>query len=513
LKQNANKNQTQIRQKTDILDNMVMPTEFNRAQLEKMSKQELIDVIEFLFARVQPLEEQARIQAALIQELQDQLAKNSRNSGKPPSSDGLKKPRPRSLRGKSGRKPGGQKGHAGHTLSMRENPEHIEPHRLERCPDCQADLSAVEPLGYVRRQVFDVPKVQIEVTEHRADLKQCPQCRATVQAEFPAEVTQPVQYGSRVKAQASYLNTYHFIPFARTCELLGDFYGHEPAPALVIEANQEVKEGIEPSLDAIHHQLIQAEVEHFDESGLRVAGKTQWVHVSSTEQLTYYDVHPKRGQEAMRDIGILPNFTGQAVHDHWESYNSFDNCEHSYCNAHHLRELQFVTQQYQQPWAEAMAQLLLEIKAEVDETAPVTNELTPERIAHFEQRYAEIIQQGLEANPPPSDPPPKRRGRPKQSPPKNLLDRLDKYRRETLAFMYDFNVPFDNNLAERDIRMVKVKQKVSGNFRTWQGAKTFCAIRSYISTVRKQNGNVIDAIQNALDGNPFMPLPATGEPE
>jgi transposase len=488
---------------------MTLPNELDRDQLEKMDKAELIELVEVLLPRLQQLESLVQEQAATIQALQDQLGKNSRNSGKPPSSDGLKKPRPRSLRQKTGRKPGGQKGHQGHTLKMRDEADHIEPHRLDCCPQCQTDLSSLPPSGYARRQVFDVPPVRIEVTEHQAEIKVCPHCQETRQAAFPSGVTQPVQYGSRLKAQASYLNSYHFIPHARTSELFGDFYGHAPAPALVKEANQGVETGCEPALNAIYDHLIQAKVAHFDESGLRVAGQTQWLHVASTEELTYYEVHPKRGQEGMSDIGILPHFSGRAVHDHWSSYKTFDHCDHAYCNAHHLRELQFITDQYQQPWAAEMAHLLLDIKAEVTQTGLVADALAPERLTHFEQRYDDILQQGFQANPPPADPPPKQRGRTKQSPPKNLLDRLDKHKPEVLAFMYDFRVPFDNNLAERDVRMVKVKQKVSGSFRTDQGAKTFCSIRSYISTVRKQGGNVIDAIQNALNGNPFMPLTTT----
>jgi transposase len=491
---------------------MTLPTEFNRDQLEKMDKPDLVDLVEVLLTRLQQLETLVQEQAATIQTLQDQLAKHSGNSGKPPSSDGLKKPRTRSLRQKTGRKAGGQQGHQGHTLKMRDDPDHIEPHRLDRCPHCQTDLSSVPPSGYVRRQVYDVPPMRIEVTEHRAEIKECPYCHATGQAPFPSEVSQPVQYGSRLKAQASYLNTYHFIPHARTSELFGDFYGHTPAPALVKEANQAVETGSEPALEAIYDQLLQAEVEHFDESGIRVAGQTQWLHLASTEELTYYEVQPKRGQEAMQDIGILPHFSGRAVHDHWPSYQTFDNCDHAYCNSHHLRELQFITDQYQQPWAQQMAQLLLDIKAEVAQTALVAATLPPERITYFEQRYDHILQQGFAANPPPVNPPPNLRGRIKQSPPKNLLDRFDKHKPETLAFMYDFRVPFDNNLAERDVRMVKVKQKVSGSFRTEQGAKTFCAIRSYISTVRKQGGNVLDAIQDALNGNPFMPLATADGP-
>jgi transposase len=209
----------------------------------------------------------------------------------------------------------------------------------------------------------------------------------------------------------------------------------------------------------------------------------------------------------MKAAGILSEFKGRAVHDHWQSYFTFKNCQHALCNAHHLRELQFVVDQYKQEWAQGMMQLLLDIKAEVDAALPEQMSLPPERLAHFEQRYDKLIAQGLATNPPPANPPPKRRGRKKQSPPKNLLDRLQQRKRQVLAFMYDFRVPFDNNLAERDVRMVKVKQKVSGAFRTRAGAEIFCAIRSYISTARKQGQNVIDALHSALMGNPFIPQP------
>jgi transposase len=318
-------------------------------------------------------------------------------------------------------------------------------------------------------------------------------------------VTQPVQYGLRIKAQATYLNNYQLIPLARACELLGDFYGHTPAQALILDANAAVVDQIEPSLEATQRHLIASPVVHFDESGLRVEGKLNWLHVASTEWLTYYTVHPKRGQKGMQAMGILPVFQGRAMHDHWQSYFTFDHCQHALCNAHHLRELQFVVDQYQQPWAKKMSQLLLDIKTEI-EAAPLEQmSLAPQRLTHFGQRYDELISQGLDANPPPAHPPPKKRGRKKQSPPKNLLDRLQQFKPQVLAFMYDFRVPFDNNLAERDVRMVKIKQKISGAFRTPTGAETFCAIRSYISTVRKHGLNVIDAIHDALSGNPFIP--------
>jgi len=485
---------------------MTAPSEFDSNQFAKLDKETLISV-------VLTLQQRLREQAAVIQSLRDQLAKNSRNSGKPPSSDGLKKPRTRSLRRKTGRRSGGQKGHKGHTLNMVEQPEHIRVHEVPTCPHCAADLQSVEPSGYERRQVFDIPPVRIEITEHQAEIKVCPECGERLKGDFPSGVTQPVQYGPRLKAQASYLNNYQLIPLARTCELLGDFYEHTPAEAFVLEANAAVVDQVEPSLATIKQQLIAAAVTHFDESGLRVEAKLNWLHVASTNHLTYYGVQPRRGQEGMKAIGILPEFEGRAVHDHWKSYFTFDNCQHALCNAHHLRELQFVLDQYEQPWAQEMAQLLVEIKNKVEATPPDQAALPQECIAHFEQHYDELITQGLEANPPPPNPPPKKRGRKKQSPPKNLLDRLQQFKPQVLAFMYDFRVPFDNNLAERDVRMVKVKQIVSGAFRTRTGAETFCAIRSYISTTRKHGRNVIDAIYDALTGNPFISCTSEGWPE
>jgi transposase len=478
----------------------------DREQLGELDKESLIAIIV-------ELREMVAKQGTQIQELRDQLAKNSQNSSKPPSSDGLKKPHTRNTRQKGKRRSGGQPGHQGHTLEMAAEPEHIVRHTVEVCPHCKTDLQDIEPVQVEKRQVFDLPPVKIAVTEHQVESKRCPHCGHEVKGRFPDEVSQPVQYGPRIKAQAVYLNNYQLIPLARVCELFEDFYGHAPSEAFILQANASFLEQTRPTVEAIKEQLKDAAVVHFDESGVRVEGRLNWLHVAGTDQLTYYFVHPKRGQEAMRDMTILPGFQGRALHDHWHSYLQFENCQHAFCNAHHLRELQFILDQYDQPWAQDMIGLLLDIKVEVDAAPPAWGALPPERVTHFEGRYDAILQQGFKVNPLPEHPPPKKRGRQKQTPPRNLLDRLHRHQAETLAFMHDFRIPFDNNLAERDLRMIKVKQKISGAFRTRSGANTFCAIRSYISTARKQGGHVIKAIHNAFSGQPFMPFALDGLPE
>jgi transposase len=479
---------------------MTNPNDLTPEQLAELDKTALLAIIV-------ELQRQVAEQAVLIQELRDQLAKNSQNSGKPPSSDGLrKKPRTRSLRKRGKHRSGGQPGHEGHTLKQVEQPDHIERHKVKCCPKCRADLREVEVEGIERRQVFDIPPVRVTVIEHQAEIKLCPQCGGRVKGDFPEDVTQAVQYGPRLKAQAVYLNNYQLLPLARICELFEDFYQHRPSEAFILDANETLVAQAVFTLAGIKQHLIEAGVAHFDESGLRVEGKLHWVHVASTEALTHYAVHRKRGQEGMRAIGILPEFRGRAMHDHLASYLKFEDCQHAFCNAHHLRELQFVLDQYEQPWAQDMSQLLLDIKAEVEASPLDWASLPPDRLLHYEKRYDDLLHQGFKANPPPDPPPKAKRGRKKQSPPKNLLDRLQRHKIETLTFMSDFRVPFDNNLAERDVRMVKVKQKISGSFRTKTGADLFCAIRSYISTARKQGHNVIRAIHDALVGCPFIPL-------
>ena len=473
-----------------------------REQLRQLDKEQLIDIILDLREQIVELKGIVQAQTDRIQALEDQIAKNSGNSGKPPSSDGLKK-KPHSLREKGKRSSGGQKGHKGKTLEMVSDPDHVVHHALRACPNCQTDVSDVSVERIEKRQVFDVPEVRLEVTEHQGEVKICPCCEQQIKADFPGGVGRAVQYGKRIQAQATYLTMYQLLPLKRTCELFGDFYGHAPSEAIIFGAIEQVDEQIQPTLDVIYAQLVQADVLHNDETGMRVEGKLKWLHVSSTEQLTYYAVHAKRGQKAMHAIGILPQFKGVSLHDGWASYFQFDDCSHALCNAHHLRELRFIEERYRQTWASQMAQLLLDAKQEVADCP--NDRLAPARIREYHQRYEQLLQQGFKANPLPDTPSPKKRGRKKQTPPKNLLDRLQKYQHATLAFILDFRIPFDNNLAERDVRMMKVKQKISGTFRTQQGAEMFCDIRSYISTVRKQGQQVIHALYQALIGQPFIP--------
>jgi len=467
--------------------------------------QESLALIQALRQQVAGLQEQIAAQQALIQQLQDQLAKDSHNSGKPPSSDGLKKGRRKSLR-QSGQRPrGGQRGHKGRTLMQVAEPEHVVVHGLAGCPHCQTELTEVTVEGHVKRQVFDIPPASIEVTEHQVEVKQCPGCGVCVKGEFPSHVTQPTQYGPRLKAFACYLYSQQFIPLARIRELLTALYGHAPSEPAILAAVRQLASHTQASLEQIRQQLITAPVVHFDESGLRVDGLLRWLHVASTEKLTHYHVHDKRGHVGMRVAGILPHFKGVALHDYWRSYFKFRDCQHCLCNVHHLRELRFIVEQYEQTWAAQMERLLLDIKAEVASTSALHTALPPDRLAHYEAQYDALIAQGFADNPSAAKTKPRPIGRPKQSPPKNLLDRLHKHKAGVLAFMYDFRIPFDNNLVERDVRMIKVQQKVSGCFRTLDGAHTFCAIRSYISTARKHGINAINAIYDAFLDQPFIP--------
>lgn len=442
---------------------------------------------------------------ARVEKLEAQLAKNSSNSSRPPSSDGLRKPpQTRSQRTSSGKKPGGQTGHGGASLSQVENPDAIVRHAVCQCGRCGGSLEDKKPCGVDKRQVFDLPKLALTVTEHQAESKRC-KCGFLTTAAFPENVTAPVQYGPEVQSLSVYLNTYQFVPFARIKEFFWDLFGVSLSPATAQRALEVTSDRVAPMAEAIKNAVIASALAHFDETGMRVAGRLHWLHSSSTDQLTYYAVSGHRGTKAMREIGVLPLFQGKAVHDAWSPYYRFEDCTHYLCNAHHLRELKFIFEEHKEKWAGRMHDLLLKIhKVVFSHKEEGRAALSVYRLKVFEAKYNDIIVAGkklhghrgeLEQT--------GSRGRKRQRKGKNLLDRLDQNRSQVLGFMRDFTVPFTNNLAEQDIRMQKVKQKISGCFRTLAGADIFARLRTYISTARKQGHRVLDAIRFAVIGQPL----------
>jgi len=450
------------------------------------------------------LREQVALLSERISVLEAKLAKDSHNSHLPPSSDRFGR-QPKSLRKRSGKKPGGQAGHPGSTLKLSPTPDQVIVHPVEVCQHCQQDLREVESLQVERRQVLDLPPKRVLVIEHQAQQKCCPACHQISLAAFPDDIRAPVQYGAAIGAVGVYLVQQQLLPYERACEVVEDLLG----PPMSVGTLQGLVERCAKQLEAVEQQiktaLSRAEVLHQDETGLYVAGQRHWMHVSATEQLTHYAVHPKRGKEALDAIGILADFHGVSVHDGWRSYWQFL-CQHALCNVHHLRELTFLYEEQLQAWAGKMKELLLDIKAAVEQArAEGRSSLHPLEVADWKARYRALLAEGYQANPP--DPPPEtsKKGRRKQSAARNLLDRLSTHQEAVLLFLDNFAVPFDNSLAERDIRMVKVQQKISGCFRSPAGAQAFCRIRGYLSTLRKQGLAVLTALEQALVGHPVSP--------
>ena len=440
-----------------------------------------------------------------LAELENQQAKNSKNSHQPPSTDGFVK-QTKSLRKKSERKVGGQEGHEGHNLGWQETADIVIKHEVVECKVCGNKLSEVEGEIVEKRQVHDLPVIKVQVTEHQIEKKQCPHCHLVSVSKFPKSIGYWVQYGENIKGLITYLSQYQLIPSQRVQELMKEVFSCEIGQGTIYNLAQKCHQILEPVEEKIKEQIKDSSVTHFDETGTNVNGEGLWMHVASTETHTHYQVHKKRGREAMEAIGILPKYKGKAVHDGFKSYKDYQ-CSHYLCNAHHLRELTFIHERFNQPWAEEMIDLLCDINDMVKQ-AKLVNKTALERskITAFELKFQEIIDRGYKANPEPVIDPntPKTRGRKKRTKPLNLIHRLDLERKQVLGFMHDFTVPFDNNLAERDIRMTKLKLKTSGCFRSLKGADAFARIRGYISTLRKQGLDILDSLINLFRGNPLF---------
>jgi transposase len=386
---------------------------------------------------------------------------------------------------------------------MVNNPDKVIEHSLSYCKECGFTLESIEVEAYERRQIFDIPPVTLIVTEHKSQIKTCPHCGKLNKAAFPESIKYPVQYGPNILASAVYCKNYQFIPYDRICEFFNDIMGIKICPATIIKAERECFQNLGEFENVIRDKLKASSVIHCDETGMKVEGKRHWLHVVSNDKYTCYLAHNKRGSEAMDDMGILPEFKGVAVHDGWKSYNNYE-CDHALCNAHLQRELTGIEENYKQQWAKEMNELLTDAKKYTDECKEQIQELDFEQIKALEDRFDAIVNKGIEENPPSQNP--QRRGKRGVNPKtraRNLLERFIEHKKKILRFLTDLKVPFENNQAERDIRMMKLQQKISGTFRTTRGAEAFCRIRAYISTIRKNSLPVLEGILAALKGTPL----------
>jgi transposase len=408
------------------------------------------------------------------------------------------------LRVKSGRKSGGQKGHPGRTLEFSDTPKEIVVHTPSCCANCGAGLDQTPSMLLQRRQVFDIPPVELECIEHQAHSKCCPNCGETTSESFPAGVENTVEYGPRFSATLLYWSQYQLIPTGRVCEMASDLFGASLSEGTLYNLTDRASTTLAPVEVEIKEALTTNAVNHHDETGARVNGSLHWIHVVCSVMLTVYSRSKHRGKVAMDALGVLGKCLGTAMHDGWKPYFQYG-CKHALCNAHHLRELKALFEQHGQTWASDMIRVLLDAKAAVEEALCAGRDrVHPLLLSDLESRYRSALDAGHKANPPPK--PTGKRGRTKRTVGGNLVRRLEDYQKETLAFLYDFEVPFDNNQAERDVRMMKVKLKVSGCFRSEEGADAFCRIRGYISTMRKQGHNVLTILRSVSEGKPTRPL-------
>jgi transposase len=460
--------------------------------------EKVADIVLQLLERIDILE-------ARIVDLEARLHQDSHNSSLPPSSDKPSKRYPEHLHPKSKRSPGGQKGHDGSTLKRVQNPNAIVEHHIHECFHCGTSLDDVPSTRYDARQEFDLPPISMVVTEHRAEEKICPCCSKKSRAAFPDGITQTVQYGPGIKAKGVYFMEQQMLSSSRTVEAIYDLYNWRIGEGSLFNWIAEAAEHIAPSYEAIKEYAIASDVLHMDETAVNRSKNRKWLHVACTPEATYLAFSVGRGCEAMNEIGIIPNFTGRAIHDMYASYFTYTTFEHGVCNAHIIRELTLAFEEYNQAWAENLIQLLQKALRTVKSSIRKGNDSIDARtLAKYEERYMILVEKGLTENPLATRGSPHTRGKVKQSKVRNLLDRLHKHREHVLIFMHDFSVPFTNNEAERDLRMVKVKLKISGCFRSVAGLDIYCRLRSYLSTARKNGVGAFTALVDAFNGRPFI---------
>jgi transposase len=437
---------------------------------------------------------------AQVAELRRQLSQNSRNSSKPPSSDSpFVKPAPRSLRGKSGRKPGGQKGHPGSTLAQVADPDQTMRHEPGSCDGCGRRLEDAPEVDVERRQVFDLPPIRVRVTEHLLITRRCA-CGVTSCGTAPEGVNAPVQYGPRITAIALYLYVGQCLSKKRTATALTELFGTPLSEGSIATMTTRAAEGLGEFLNQVKDRLAGAEVVGFDETGLRVAGALHWVHCARTGKYTLITCHPKRGKAGMDAAGILGRFRGVAVHDAWAPYDTYLDITHQLCCAHALRELTAVAETGPEDtwcWASQAADALVAMQTLVANAIAAAKTADADALATQTQRYRAAAQLGITQTAARSDAVMKKH----HALARRLLERQDDY----LRFTHDWRVPPDNNGSERDIRMIKLRQKISGCLRTLTGAQQFCTIRSYLSTAAKHGKHLFETLVMLADGHPWLP--------
>jgi transposase len=480
------------------------PHTLTYADFEGIGRRKLIEIILMQAEQIRKLTER-------VEELEARLNMNSSNSSKPPSSDGYAKPAPKSQRKKSGKKPGGQPGHKGHNISMAGKEDEVETVEPQVCKYCGHDLSNVPGIEKESRYVADLEEIVLQIKKYIQTAKICPECGATNYGRFPDFATTTQQYGPNLKAVITLLSERGMVSMGRTVEIIEALTGRKLSWGTVANTHRKCAEKLEKPLENLKDAVGRQPVLDCDETGMRINKGLCWLHTASTADLTYLEMEKKRGNEAMDAIGILPKYKGIIMHDCLAGYFKYTECEHALCNAHLIRELKYIYESTGQGWAAKMIDFLILVKLEIDKLKGEGKEHVPKpQLTAYRRQYTRLVNQGAALNPH-AEKVSGRRGRTKQTKACLLLDRLSKHRFEYLRFTTDFRVPFDNNQAERDFRIAKVKQKVSGCFRSENGGKHYASMQSFIQTIAKHNLSVFSELSKVFSTDYAFPFALASE--